>query len=446
MEKAIGEILSEWFAKDLPELVEREMDVPIEGGQVVALVGPRRAGKTSLLYQVAKRLLREGYNRRNLAYIDFEDVRLGSLGSSHFSVFLKSISEHLEEKEGDRKIVLLLDEIQRVEGWESWVRTLHNSGKYWIAVTGSSSRLSTAEIATQLRGRYIPRLVLPFSFREFLRLKGERTDPTAISTPEGRGRILRLLREYLRWGGFPDVAKAAGEDRKAELLRVYRDTIFYRDVVDRFRVRDVSSLEAFSRMLGESLGKAFSISKAEKSFRSAGIKKSKRTLSEYLRYFESAFFLFTVEKTGNKARERALQPKKVYPIDPGIYGIYTRFSDDLGVLMECAVAVETFREKFSGGSEAFYWRDYAGREVDFVVRRGTRVEELIQVTYATARDEIMGREIEALIRASEELSCKSLLVITWDYEGEEDVGGRTVRLVPIWKWLLMRGQRTGRGG
>ncbi|MEN3056172.1 MAG: DUF4143 domain-containing protein, partial [Candidatus Methanosuratincola petrocarbonis] len=209
---------------------------------------------------------------------------------------------------------------------------------------------------------------------------------------------------------------------------------------------DVSSLEAFSRMLGESLGKAFSISKAEKSFRSAGIKKSKRTLSEYLRYFESAFFLFTVEKMGNKARERALQPKKVYPIDPGIYGIYTRFSEDLGVLMECAVAVETFREKFSGGSEVFYWRDYAGREVDFVVRRGTRVEQLIQVTYATARDEIMGREIEALIRASEELSCKSLLVITWDCEGEEDVGGRTVRLVPLWKWLLVRGQRTGRGG
>ncbi|MDI9644775.1 MAG: ATP-binding protein [Candidatus Verstraetearchaeota archaeon] len=462
MEKAIGEALSEWFAKELPELVERDLDVPIKGDQVVILVGPRRAGKTYLLFQETERLLNEGYERRNIAYLDFEDLRLSRLRPEDFSAFTKSISEHLREREG--KIVLLLDEIQRLDGWESWVRTLHNSGRYRIAVTGSSSRLSTAEVATQLRGRYIPRLVLPFSFREFLRTKREITDPTAIVTPEDRGRILRLLREYLKWGGFPDVVKAEGEERKAELLRVYRDTIFYRDVVERFRVRDVSALDSFSRMLGESFGKAFSISKAEKAFRSMGVKKSKRTLSEYLRYFESAFFVFTVEKVGYKARERALQPRKVYPVDPGIYGIYTRFSEDLGVVMECAVAVELLRRGYAGVGKLFYWRDYAGREVDFVVRRGVRVEELIQVTYASGSDEIMERELEALARAARELGCKKATVITWDYEegeegGEEEgkgavaveyrltaekekegpgtgAGRSSMRFVPLWKWLL----------
>jgi len=429
----LREMLAEWFSRELPPLIEREIKIR-PSDSVVSLVGPRRSGKTCLLFQTAKELREMGYGERGIAYIDFEDLRLRGLTPDDFSTFVKVIHETLKEKDG--RMVLLLDEVQMLKDWEGWVRTLHNSGRYLIVITGSSSKLSTAEVAASLRGRYLPKLVLPFSFREFLRFRGVDAE-SGGEAPEARGRVLQCLSDYMNFGGFPEVVKLDGEGSKTELLKVYMETIFYRDVVERFRVRDVSSLEYFSKALGECFGKPLSISKLEKTFRSMGIGKSKRTLSSYMRFFESAFFVFTVEKMGYKARERAQQPKKVYPLDMGMYRIHAGFSADLGRMMECTVAISLFRWRFAGGGEVYYWRDYQGREVDFVVKEGSRVARLIQVTYASKREGVEPREVEALIRASAELGCDDLLTITWDYEGEEDAGGgREVRFVPLWKWLL----------
>jgi len=445
MEDALKEMLAEWFSRELPALTERDIEIrPSE--LVVALVGPRRSGKTCLLFQTAKEMREMGYGERSIAYIDFEDLRLRGLTPDHFSAFVKVIHEVLREK--GNKIVLLLDEVQRLKEWEGWVRTLHNSGRYLIVITGSSSKLSAAEVSTSLRGRYIPKLVLPFSFSEFLRHRGVSIDAEGLRAPEARGMVLQCLADYMDFGGFPEVVKLEGDSNKTELLNAYRETMFYRDVVERFRVRDVSSLEYFAKALGECFGKPFSISKMEKTFRSMGISKSKRTLSNYIKFFESAFFVFTVEKMGYKARERAQQPKKVYPLDMGMYRIHTRFSEDIGVAMECAVAISLFKSRFGGGCEVFYWRDYQGREVDFVVKEGPRVIRLIQVTYATSREGIEPREAEALIRASTEVGCDELLMITWDYEGAEGVGdgsGREVQFVPLWRWLLGQGAGAPKG-
>lgn len=433
VERVLKEVLSSWLEWELPEVIER--DYPTEPSKnVIAIVGPRRAGKTYFLFQVAKRFLEKGFAKENLAYMDFEDIRLGALRSKDYGIFTKVLHELFREKEG--KIVLLLDEIQSLQDWQEWVRTLHGTRRYYIYVSGSSSKLSIREISTGLRGRYVSRLVLPLSFREFLRFKN--FSPKYTDVPEARGRMLSLLKEYLIFGGFPEVVMEEREERKVELLRTYRETIFYRDVVERFRVRNVSSLEAFLRIVMENFGKYLSLSKLERFFKSLGVRKSKRTLANYLGYLESAFFLFCVEKFGYKTKERVLQPRKVYPIDPGLCKLVPKFSEEIGLLMEMAVARELFRMRFFlPDFDFFYWKDYQGREVDFALKEGLRMKQLIQVSYISSPDESR-KELEVLCDAARALRCRDLLVVTWDCEDQRRMRGKTVRFVPLWKWLLQR--------
>ncbi|MEM3404156.1 MAG: ATP-binding protein [Nitrososphaeria archaeon] len=424
-------MFSSWLARGVPVGL-KERAYPIElSNQVVAIIGPRRAEKPYFMFQIAKTLMERGFLKENIAFIDFEDVRLQGLKPEDYSLFVKSIHEYFVEKDG--RIVLLLDEVQNLRSWQSWVRTLHNSRSYYIFVSGSSSKLSSKEVSTELRGRYISKLILPLSFKEFLRFKDVKLQ--YLEAPEVRGRLLQRLKEFMEFGGFPEVVSSNYE--KIGLLKIYRETIFYRDVVERFNVRDVSFLDTFTKVLMENFGKYISISKLSDYFRSLGLKKSKKTLANYLKYLETAFSIFTVEKFGYKTRERVLQPKKVYPIDLGFYRLSPRFSMDYGVLMESLVAIELFKRSFYEGIEFYYWKDYQGKEVDFIVKKDLKIRQLIQITYASSRDEIRKRELEALVKASIILDCKNLLVITWDYENVLEVDGRKIKFLPMWKWLAM---------
>jgi predicted AAA+ superfamily ATPase len=432
MENILREILSSWLAREIPRLIER--DYPTEASKsIVAIIGPRRAGKTYFMFQIAKNLLSKGFLKENIAYLDFEDLRLKNLTSKHYSMFIKVLHELFTEKEG--KIVLLLDEVQNLSEWGGWVRSLHNTNNYFIFISGSSSKLSLREVPTQLRGRYITRLILPLSFKEFLKFKG--FEVKYLASPEVKGMLLQRLREYLNFGGFPEVVLEESRERKLELLRAYRETIFYRDIVERFKVRDISSLETFLRLLEENFGKYFSISKVERYFKSIGVKKSKRTLRNYLKYFESSFFIFSVEKFSLKTKERVLQPKKIYSIDTGFYSLVPKISEEYGGRIENLVARKLFERKFYEiDFDFFYFKDYAGREVDFLIKKGLRIDELIQVTFASSIGEIEKEKLKVLINVSNNLKCNKLTVITWDLELIKEIDGKQVKFIPLWKWLM----------
>ncbi|MGQ9596598.1 MAG: ATP-binding protein [Thermoproteota archaeon] len=429
MEGMLREVFSSWLSREIPKLVEREYSTDLSN-HVTAIIGPRRAGKTYFMFQIAKTLMEKDFSKENIAFVDLEDVRLQALKPEDYSTFVKTLHETFVEKDG--KIILLLDEVQNLDSWEKWVRTLHDSQNYYIFVSGSSSKLSSKEVSTELRGRYVSKLILPLSFKEFLKFKN--VEPRYLDAPEARGRLLQKLKEFMEFGGFPEVINK--DYGKIELLRTYKETIFYRDVVERFRVRDVSSLDTFVKIIMENFGKYVSISKIGNYFKSLGLRKSKKTIANYLKYLETAFFLFPVEKFGYKTRERVMQPRKIYPIDLGFYKLSPRFSIDYGVLMESLVAIELFKRSFYERTEFYYWKDYQGREVDFIIKNGLSIRQLIQVTYASNKSEVKEREVEALIKASADLSCKKLLVITWDYEDEEKTDRRTIKYIPLYKWLL----------
>jgi len=224
----------------------------------------------------------------------------------------------------------------------------------------------------------------------------------------------------VEWGGFPELV--ARPELRGELVRVYRDTVVLRDVVERHRISPAPVFEVFLSLVEEGFGRYFSISAAHRYLGGLGYRVSKKTLAAYLRYLEEAYYVLSAHKLGG-AREVHQQPRKIYPVDPAYFNLRKRL--DIGVRMEAVVAAELARR----GLPLRYWRG-EGHEVDFVVPGDPPT--LIQVTYASALDEVDRREVKALEKAKTVFTGARAVVVTWDYE--EERGG--VSYIPLWRWLL----------
>ncbi|MEM3061208.1 MAG: ATP-binding protein, partial [Candidatus Bathyarchaeia archaeon] len=337
-------------------------------------------------------------------------------------------------------IYIFLDEIQNVKDWDKWVRRVYDSQKFRIFISGSSSKLSSKEIATALRGRSIDFTIFPFSFKEFLKAKGfEVKDIEVLSHLEERGKILKLTEEFVRFGSYPKVTLTDEVETKERTLKSYYEAIFYKDLVERYRA-DAVLLDNFLRYAITCFTKQISISKTYNYLKSVGLKCSKSTLIKFLKHAEEVFLLFPLEIFSYSIKERKQYPKKLHVVDNGIIrAIYPEAQESFGKLMENAVAIELLRRKEREGIEIAYWREYGkrdGSEVDFIIKRGLYAKQSVQVTYASSKNEVEKREVKALDKASKELRCEDLLMITWDYEGELKINHRIIKLIPLWKWLL----------
>jgi predicted AAA+ superfamily ATPase len=434
-EEDFRRVLAEWKVWSPPKLVEREVRLPANPSFVVAITGPRQAGKTFRLYQLVLELREAGVPRGNILYVNFEHERLRRLDANDLEDLMKVYYEMFEPS-SSHPIYLLLDEIQLVRDWDKWVRRIHDTGKFRVYVTGSTSKLTSREIADALRGRSADFPVFPFSFREFLKARGFSVgDAETLSYLDERGRVLRLLKEYLTFGGFPRVVLAEGVEEKRALLRAHYEAIFYRDLVDRCKL-DPELLDLVLSTLVSSAAGQFSASKLLNVAKSLGFKCSKATLIRYVECARQAYLLLLSEIHSPSIRNRRQYPRKVYVVDNGIVtAVSPEAAGSLGRLMENAVAIELARR----GYALRYWREYGkreGGEVDFVIADGARAKLLIQVTYARGRPDVRARKLKALAKASEELGAREALVITWDFRGEDALGGLRVRYVPLWLWLL----------
>jgi hypothetical protein len=424
MDKAqVRDYLVEFQRASLPAAVPRELTPRGRIGLIHSILGPRRAGKTYLLYQMMR-----GLPRPEVLYLNFEDTRLLSV---RFDEVLDVLRLH-EEMFGREPRHLFLDEPQNLPQWERAVRTCFDRRTLAIVLTGSSSRLLGREIATALRGRAVSHLLLPYSFREYLRSRGIGVPSPPSASDEAR--LRNALSQFLAWGGYPEVVGSADETERMKILDSYRELIVYRDVIDRYRPRSPFAMKLLIDLLLASSAREFSVHGWYGLLKSRNIAVSKNTLYNYLSQFEDSLAAFVLERWSPKLKERRLAPKKAYLCDTGLA---YRQREDRGRQMENAVFLELMRlQDQAPDLELAYWRDHRQREVDFVVRRGARVTALVQVTMAADRREVPEREADNLLAASKELGCRKLVVVTWDHEGEERTGGRTVRFVPLWRWLL----------
>ena len=417
----VKDYIVEWAKKETAKGINRELEVPRRKDKVISVIGPRRAGKTYYFYQLL------GEEKENSLYLNFEDTRLMDVNFKEIRDLIRVYMEVADKVPSN----LFFDEVQNVKSWEIAVRELLDLQRYNMFATGSSSKLLSREIATQLRGRTFSYLLLPFSFREFLKAKNVTTE---FLTMDDAAKIRSLLRDYLEFGGFPEVAFE--ETEKERILKEYFEMTLFRDIVERHKLKNISLARFLLSFFLQNFSKEFSINKIVKSLKSQ--KFGKNTLYSYVDKIQDSVVLFVLNRFSPKVYQRESWPKKIYLCDTGLTKI-VRFSEDIGKLMENCVFLELLRlTNKKPLLEIYYWKNHQQAEVDFVLKEGTKIEQLIQVTYASGKDEIEEREVKSLLKASKEIKCKDLSVITWNYEDAVKINNRIVKFIPLWKWLLYR--------
>lgn len=384
----------------------------IDDGLIKVVIGPRRAGKSVFAMQMLQ--------DREFAYVNFDDERLSGL--TDFDELLGAMIQVY----GDLHTIFF-DEIQNVTGWELLVSRLHRRG-YSLILTGSNAHLLSRELATHLTGRYREFRLLPFSFGEYLRAKAFALDET-IALRERQGLLLNHLATYMQCGGFPETVVGTVDARN--YLATLFESVLLKDVVRRYNVRYAARLLELGRYLMANHAREYTLTSVGKAlgFRSV------HTLENYVGYLAEAFLLFSVQRFSWKARVRVQAPRKVYAYDPGLVGaVGFRMGADMGRLLESLVAIELTRRVV----EFYTYKEPGGKEVDFVIRQGGETICLLQICYDLSEPKTRKREIAGLLKAGEELGCQALIILTWDEEGEANHQGRTVKLIPAWKWLLGR--------
>ena len=425
---ALLTIIAEWLEqKELPPLIPRHGAgiSPETLKRILAIVGPRRAGKTYYMYQLIGALLQNGIcSKEDILFIDFEDYRLGQFSADQVDDLFAGF-QHLA---GRLPRFLFFDEVQQLADWQRVLRTLHNRGCFKIIVSGSNSKLLGGEIATELRGRYEDVLMLPFSFGEYLHYKEISVTPASMYTA-ARGSIMAAFDDYIRHGGFPEVAMAGNEMERRRLLQTYFKTIFHRDILDRYHIKARHILDALMGHVLETYSGIFSISAFEKRLKANGLPGSKRTIANYLQHLEEAFFIIVNEKFSFSARRRIMNPKKIYLSDSGFAGLGRPFTENRGQLLENVVVTELLRRE----AEMYYFKNR--NECDVIVKQGLRPLQAIQVCWEL--NERNGkREIAGLAEACRALNLHSGLILTYAQEEEREDNRLKISVVPVWKWLL----------
>ena len=426
----IEEVITEFHKQNIPELFNRELVVPVDIDKIITLIGLRRVGKTYYLFHIIQELLNKGLEKKRIFYINFEDERLGDISVKDLS---RIIELYYKINPDAGTMYLFFDEIQEVEDWEQFIRRITQRKDVRIFLTGSSSKLLSREIATSLRGRTLSYNLFPLSLREFLIAEGFKPYFPLIE-PE-RGRLQRHLDQYLTYGGFPELI----HQERIIILRIlkeYLDLIIYRDLIDRYGIAKISAMKFLIRSLAKNFAREMSVRKLHNFFLSTNVSLSKNKVYEYISYLEDVNFIFLIRKYGKGSREVEGSIPKIYIIDLGFVTLYGL--EDRGRRIENLVAIELIRKKYYNNPllEIYYWKNQTGLEVDFVIEEGLKIRQLIQVCYDIEDPDTKQRELKALKKASLELDCSDLLVVTWDYEGEEMFNNMKIVYVPLWKWLL----------
>jgi predicted AAA+ superfamily ATPase len=354
------------------------------------VTGIRRCGKSTLLRQYLS-------GKKPVYYIHFEDIRLASFELKDFEKLEDIFLNELGQSE-----IYFLDEIQNVEGWEIYVRSLLDSGKK-VFITGSNATLMSSEPGTRLTGRNIRYELFPFDFNEFCRAKEKERNSAEFE-------------KYLSGGGFPEYVLRKDE----RILQALLNDIIYRDILVRNKIRDEGVVKNIITYMLSNVGNETSFNKIGELF---GV--APNTVISIVNALEDAYFIFVLNKFDYSLKKQQRNPKKVYCVDNGfITHASFQFSGNKGSLLENLVFIELRRR----GYELYYHKDK--HECDFVVKEGVRITKAFQVCYEL-NDDNFKRETDGLIEAMEEYDLDFGVILTFDQEDEFDFDNRKVAVIPI---------------
>lgn len=406
----VGEFLADSAATPLPSFTPRRVPGTTRfPGKATAVYGVRRAGKTTYMHQLRAERIRLGTPIERLPYVSFEDERLADIKSAQLGTLIEEFDRRSPEPSGDSTVTWFFDEIQVIDGWETFVRRLLDTDRTEVVVTGSSSRLLSREIASALRGRGWPVLLHPLSFEEALRHRGHGVPAEPASMPRAQRLLVeRAFLDWLRVGGFPE-AQGVDAATRRQLLRDYVDVALFRDVVERHGVRNVAGLRWLVRHLLGNAAAMFSVEKFHSALRSQGIAIAKDTVHQLLSHLEDCLLVRVIWMEAGSERQRMVNPRKAYPVDTGLIPVFDRTGRaNLGHALETAVLIELERRRY----DVTYVRTRQGYEVDFLARSPTGAADLIQVCSDMSDPGTSSRELRALNAAAALVPGARLLVLT----------------------------------
>lgn len=415
-------LIKEFHTEPLPEVIQRDLEIPLSPKKVITVFGPRRSGKSFYFYTLIKKLIGRGIPKEKILYINFEDDRILPLSFKELNLLIEAYFElYPENKRED--IFFFFDEIQNIKNWEIFVRRIYDKEKAKIFITGSSSKLLSKEIATSLRGRTLSFPLYPLTFNEFLRFKGEKLKKDFQYTAQ-RFRIKKLLEEYLEWGGFPEVVLEKNIKLKKKILQEYFNFLVYRDLVERFSLKNTLLLKEILKFLFTNITSLFSINSYFRTIKQT-MPVSRETISDYLTFIQETDYFFLLPQFSYSLKVQKINPKKIICLDSGLRNIVSfRFSEDKGKLVENLVG-NTLRK---GGKEIFYWKDK--KEIDFVLKE----EEKLTALNVSFGEKIEERETTSLLEFKKKFkNTKEAILVTKELEKKE----KEIKFTPLWKFLLI---------
>jgi len=410
--------------------VPRRFQLETVPRKAAVCIGVRRCGKSTYLHQIMQRLIDDGVPRENILYLNFFDDRLHTLLQDNLALISEAYYSIYPEKKNTETVYCFFDEIQAVSGWEPFVDRIMRTEKCEVYLTGSSAQMLSKEIATQMRGRALSWEMFPFSFREFIDSKGIAFNG-AFSTKK-QLIVRKAFDEYWETGGFPEVVTL---DRylRIKTHQEYFQAILFRDLIERHDVSHPKAVSDLAHRLVDNTASLYSVNKLKGFLNALGHKVPKSSVSDYLRWFEDAYFLFSVRLFDASLARSQTNPKKVYCID---HSLVTSVSS--GILVNSGHLLENlvFTALRRLHPEVYYYKTRMGKEVDFIVPVRQRPRVLVQVCETLADPRVREREVSALSEAMTELKIKTGTIVTRNEEESFETGSGIIEVVPAWRFLI----------
>lgn len=384
----------------------------LDNPMIKLITGPRRVGKSTYAL-----LMLQG---KSFAYLNFDDNLL--LSAWDEELVMRTLDEVYPNYE-----FLLLDEVQNLKDWDVWVSKLYRRGKN-LVITGSNAKMLSSEMATVLTGRYLQVEMLPFSLTETIEWKGANINSISYAK---QAEAVAIADDYLRNGGYPETIDMRSITRN--YLSTLFDSIIWKDVAKRHNIRNITDLNNIALYLLSSFCNPLSANDIAKELSMTSV----TTTRKFMDYLHEPYLFYYLPRFNNKLKLMKKAASKVYVIDNGFVAAKAfNLSENLGRLLENEVFVELLRQGYQVETSLFYYRSRNDREVDFVTRQGTHINQLIQVCYDMTSPKTEKREVSSLIECAGELKCNNLLIITNNEEREIHTDGYNIKVIPFIKYGL----------
>ena len=421
----IKQIIRDFHLSGDFDVKPRTLQPPLDTQKIITLVGVRRCGKTSILYDRIN-TLSQTMDKTKILFLNFEDERL-DLQVDELDLVLQSYRELYPEHRLE-ECYFFFDEIQNIDGWEKFIRRVYDTVSKHIFITGSNSKLLSTDIATSLRGRTLSYEVFPLSFAEYLAFKDIAVD---VYSSKSLAFVKHAQETFLRDGAFPETLFLE-KQYIIPTLQEYFNVMLYKDLAERYNITNIVALKFFLKRVIASSTKQISINKIYNELKSSGIKIGKNTLYDFLDYVQNIYLSLTLHRYDPSLANKELGEKKVYSIDIGLNNATEfKFSDDIGKSLENAVFLEIRR----GKRDVFYYRD-AKSECDFVIKENNKIAQAIQVAYDISNADTKKRELKGLISACKKFHLDRGVIVTYDSEDEFMEEGIMIEVIPFYKWVL----------